>query len=319
MSTDNGVSIESDARGFAELMNNFNKLTEMESKIEAAIENAKVPWIETRKFLKGITLSQVLNTPLAQFIQDLFKEIGLGELKLSEKGNFRYIYRVRDSPICDLFKDIPDKKVCQPTTDAITRFFAEDLGLEGEVQETRCKNIGDEYCEFKMELQPFSVLEKALDKTDFILLKELIESEAIDLSKITENLQLDEDELRTRLTFLQYYELLNEDYRLSKVGETFYRYRSDTPFEEEKYFDPPWKTMAELTSTIAATQSFAEALVVVSEGEQLPWDVDEAELVDIKERAKDKASFAELFSAEAKEDFDKEGDEEDKERNEGND
>ena len=51
----------------------------------------------------------------------------------------------------------------------------------------------------------------------------------------------------------------------------------------------------------------------LSEGEQLPWDVDEAELVDIKERAKDKTSFAEMFSAEVKEE-DEEGDEKDKEK-----
>ena len=59
--------------------------------------------------------------------------------------------------------------------------------------------------------------------------------------------------------------------------------------------------MAELTSTIAATQSFAEALVVVTEEEQLPWEVDENELVDLKERAKDKTSFAELLTTELKE------------------
>ena len=72
--------------------------------------------------------------------------------------------------------------------------------------------------------------------------------------------------------------------------------------------------MAELTSTIAATQSFAEALVVVSDEEQLPWEVEESELIDIRERAKDKTSFAELFSAEMSSDSDEEEDE--KEENE---
>jgi hypothetical protein len=298
-------TVESQSKGFAELMFNFNKLTEMESKIEAAIENAKVPWTETRKFLKGLDINQVLNTPLAQFIQDLFREMGLGDLELSEKGNFRYIYQIKDCPVCGLFKDIPDKKVCQPTVDAIYRFFAEDLGLEGEVQETKCLNVEDDYCEFKMDLQPFPVLEKALDKTDLDVLKEINDTGTMDIKTISDKLELDEDELQARLVFLQYYEILDDNYKLSPVGQTFYKYRSNLPYEEEEYFDPPWKSMAELTSTIAATQSFAEALVVVSEEEKLPWEVDEAELIDIRERAKDKSGFAELLSAEAKKESDK--------------
>ncbi|WP_455393146.1 hypothetical protein, partial [[Eubacterium] cellulosolvens] len=97
MSVEEGVSESS--KGFAELMNNFSKLTEMESKIETAIKNAKVPWQETRKFLKGMNIDQVLNTPLSQFIQELFREIGLGSLELAEKRNFKYVYRVRDCKI----------------------------------------------------------------------------------------------------------------------------------------------------------------------------------------------------------------------------
>ena len=288
-------------KSFAELMNNFSKLTEMESRIEAAIKNAKVPWQETRKFLKGMNLDQVLNTPLSQFIQDLFKEIGLGSLELSEKENFKYIYHIKDCPICGLFRDIPDKKVCEPTVDAIYRFFSEDLGLDGEVQETKCINIGDEFCEFKLDLQPFNVFDIALDKTDIEIMKSIIELNTVEISELANQLQLDEDELRARFTMLQYYEILNDDYLITDVGSTFFKFRSNNPREEEPYFDPPWKSMAELTSTIAATQSFAEALVVVAEEEQLPWEVDESELVDIKERAKDKSSFAQLLSSEAKE------------------
>lgn len=296
METDEGI--EESSRSFAELMNNFSKLTELESKIETAIKNAKVPWQETRKFLKGTNINQVLNTPLSQFIQDLFKEIGLGSLELSEKGNFKYIYKIENSPISNLFRDVQDKKVCEPTVDAIYRFFAEDLGLEGEVQETKCINIGDDFCEFKLDLQPFHVFDIALDQTDMDIISTITTLDSVNVAQLADKIQLDEDEARARLTMLQYYEILDDNYNITEVGRTFYKFRSNNPRKEEPYFDPPWKSMAELTSTIAATQSFAEALVVVAEEEKLPWEVDEAELVDIKERAKDKASFAELLSAE---------------------
>jgi hypothetical protein len=293
-------------KSFAELMNNFSQLTEMESRIETAIMNAKVPWQETRKFLKGMNLDQVTNTPLAQFISDLFKEIGLGSLELSEKDNFKYTYRIKDCPICGLFKDIPDKMVCEPTVDALYRFFSEDLGLESDVHEVKCINIGDEFCEFIMDLQPFNVFDIALDQMDMEIIKSISELDSVDVVAVANKLQLDEDELRARLTMLQYYEVLNDDNLITDVGRTFFKFRSNNPREEEPYFDPPWKSMAELTSTIAATQSFAEALVVVAEEEQLPWEVDESELVDIKERAKDKSSFAELLSTEAKKESEEE-------------
>ena len=302
------MSVEgmSESKSFAEIMNNFSKLTEIESRIEVAIQNSKVPPQEIRKFLKGMELNQVANTPLSQFIIDLFKEIGLGSLELFEKDNFQYTYRVNDSPICGLFKDIQDKMVCEPTVDAIYRFFAEDLGLEGEVQETKCLNIGDDHCEFQMELQPFNVFDIAMDTIDMDILGEITNLDSVDIKALADKFDLDEDEMRTRLTSLQYYEVLDENYKISEVGRTFYKFRFNNPREEEENFEPPWKTMAELTSTIAATQSFAEALVVVTEEEQLPWEVDENELVDLKERAKDKTSFAELLTTELKEEDEKE-------------
>ncbi len=292
---------EPSAKSFAELMNNFNKLTEMESKIEAAIENSKIPWLETRKFLKSLNLNQVINTPLSQFIHDLFHELGLGELELSQKDNYRYVYKIINCPVCKLFHDVKDKMVCQPTADAISRFFSEDMGLDGDVEETKCVNANDDYCEFRMDLQPFTVLEKAFDKTDIEILSAVNENGSTPgIESISSKLDLDEDEVRARLALLQYYEIVDDDHKITEVGKTFFNYRKDTPFEEEKTFEPPWKSMTELTSTIAATQSFAEALIVVTEEEKLPWEVDESELIDLRERAKDKTSFAELLLSEVK-------------------
>ena len=303
-------SVKQPAKSFAEVMNSFNKLTEIESRIDTAIQKAKVPWAETRKFLKGRDLNQVLNTPLAQFFQDLLREIGLGEVELSEKSNYHYIYRCKECPVCLLFKDIPNKKVCQPTADAISRFFTEAMEVEGETEETKCINLNDEFCEFSLTLQPFTLLEKALDNTDLMILEYIFGGGNVVINELANRLGIGQEEFQARLTTLIYYETLDENYNLTDVGKTFYNFRSKTQYKEEEYFDPPWKSMAELTSTIAATQSFAEALVVVTEEEELPWEVDEAEVVDVRERAKDKASFAELLTSEVKEEAKKEDEDE---------
>lgn len=310
MSVEESHEPEPSAKSFAELMNSFNRLTEIESRVETAIENSKIPWTEVRKFLKGLDLNQVVNTPLSQFLHDLFQEIGLGPIELSEKNNYQYVYIIRNCPICGLFKDVRDKMVCQPTADAISRFFGENMGLDGDVRETKCMNVNDDYCEFKLDLQPFTVLEKALDKTDLDILNIISNNGTREVSEISEKLQMDEDELRARIAILNYYEILNEDLQMTEVGKTFFNYSKNNPIKEESEFDPPWKSMTELTSTIAATQSFAEALVVITEEEELPWEMDESELIDIQERAKDKSGFAELLSSETKKSSDENSEEE---------
>jgi hypothetical protein len=292
-------------RGFASVMNDFVKLTEMENKISAAIENSKVPWVETRKFLKGQEVNQIINTPLGQFIQDLFKEMGLGTLNMVSFDNFEYIFRIRDCPVCNMFKDVVNKRVCNPTVDALYRFFSKNLQIECEVEETKCINAGNDSCEFKVKLQPLQVYKIALDAKDIQIL-EHIKQEGLDdyksfIKSIEAKSELGRAEIEFRIQILQQYDILDNNFNLTSVGETYYSFLQCSTLEAEEKFDPPWKEMSKLTSTIAATRSFAEAFVVVAEEEELPWMVDDKEIVDLKERAKDKSSFAELMKEELKE------------------
>ena len=71
--------------------------------------------------------------------------------------------------------------------------------------------------------------------------------------------------------------------------------------------------MYEITSAIAAAQSFAEAFIELQEDEKLPWESDDAEIVDLREKAKDKKGFAELLS----ESIQEEDEEEEKDNKKG--
>jgi predicted hydrocarbon binding protein len=298
--------ISTGGKGFASVMSDFVKLTEMENKISAAIDNSKVPWIETRKYLKGENVNEIINTPLGQFIQDLFREMGLGDLELTNFDSFEYTFTVKDCPVCKMFKDVVDKKVCNPTVDALYRFFSQNLQIECEVKESKCSNAGGEVCEFKVILQPLQVYKIALDNNDIKILDQIKEVGLEDYKSFIKSLEdksgLARAEVEFRIQNLQQYEILDNNFNLTPVGETYYTFIQSNPLGDEDSFDPPWKEMSKLTSTIAATRSFAEAFVVVADEEELPWMVDDKEIIDLKDRAKDKSSFAQLLKQELKDD-----------------
>jgi predicted hydrocarbon binding protein/predicted transcriptional regulator len=302
------LPIGAPASSFAELISSFNKLTQIESRISTAIEKSKVPRIETRKYLKGTDVKEIANTPLAQFITNLFNEIGLGKLTISDASHLIYTYVVKECPICNLFSDVEDRRVCNPTVDALNRFFANDLELITEIEETKCINAGDKHCEFRVTLQPLPVYQIAFDTTDNDIIKELESmtggNKAEDIAK---KLKMDEDDVRNRFKTLMHFQIINDKQKLSKAGETYRDFITKyPPKDQERFFQPPWNSMYEITSAIAAAQSFAEAFIELQEDESLPWELDDAEVVDIREKAKGKKGFAEMLSDTMSEDDDDE-------------
>jgi predicted hydrocarbon binding protein len=295
---------------FAELISSFSKLTQIESRITTAIEKSKVPRMETRKYLKGIDVEEISNTPLAQFITNLFNEIGLGELNLTDASHLQYRYQVKDCPICKLFSDVKDKHVCNPTVDALNRFFANDLYLITDITEIRCINAGDELCEFKVTLQPLPVYQVAFDDSDNKIIMNLdVEGKSNSPTKLAKKLKMDEEEMDNRFKCLMQFQIMDSGNQLTPAGRTYRDFIIKyPPKDQERFFEPPWKSMYEITSAIAAAQSFAEAFIEISENEKLPWEMEDAEIIDIREKAKDKKGFAELLTESVKDD-----DEEDKE------
>ena len=291
---------------FAELISSFNKLTQIESRISTAIEKSKVPWKETRKYLKGADVKEISNTPLAQFITNLFNEIGLGKLTMTDASHLQYIYIVKKCPICKLFSDVEDRRVCNPTVDALNRFFANDLELITEIEETKCINAGDDHCEFRVSLQPLPVYQIAFDSTDNEIIKKLEGGgKGNDPDAVAKELKMDAEDVKSRFKTLMHFQIMDKDHKMSKAGETYRDFITKyPPKEQERFFEPPWKSMYEITSAIAAAQSFAEAFIELQDDEKLPWEMDDAEIVDIREKAKDKKGFAELLSKSINEDDD---------------
>ena len=178
------------------------------------------------------------------------------------------------------------RKSCYITVDAIRMFFEMDMNLPSKVVETKCKNIGDEHCEFKVQMQPIAVYKAALDEKDVEILKNIIKR------KKSEN-----DEEKIRIEYLKKYKILDESEVVTDIGKTYIKYIESIGIEKD--FEKPWKKLSEVSEIIAASRSFAEAFA--SSSLQDIEKIDEENIINLVEEAKKSKSFAELVSKEFKE------------------
>lgn len=278
---------------FAEAISTLEKLTRMETKITAALENSQVPWKESRKLLKCMNPDQMSNTTLFQFMQNLFYETGLGRLEISDVGRFRLNFIVRDCGVCSLYRNKHTGKVCFLIADAILKFFVKNLDLPCSVEEVKCTKEGLDICEFKADLQPLGVYKIALDDTDRFLIGDIL-GDRFDLAGFAKANEMDEAEVEYRLKVLESYQIVDNSNNITEIGSTYYKFAQGLRALEED-FEPPWVGMAKMSSSIAAKNSFAEAMCETIDPEPF-IEVESSEVVNLVEEAKKSKSFAELIA-----------------------
>jgi predicted hydrocarbon binding protein len=284
---------------FAETIASLGTLTKLESAVSTAIKSSRVPAKETRKMLKCMSVQEAGNTSLFQFMRDLFEKVGVGQLELIRNDIFRYDFAIENSPVCKLYPHVKGKKTCYITAESISQFFSKDLGLPGTAEEIACRNAGDKRCEFAVSLQPLAVYQLALDSVDKAIISGVMDG--ADPGKISESLEMTEDEARFRMNILKRYKILDDEYHITEIGETYHKYGEGMGGEEEE-FQPPWKDMAVISNAISASTSFAEAFTETASKEPL-WEVKEKDIVNLADEAKKSKSFAELLSKQVKSDM----------------
>ncbi len=287
-------TLPNDDVGLAQKFYALANLAKLESVINTVVENSKVPVSETRKLLKSETTNQVQNTAVFQFMQELFNEIGLGKLGVASKDNFTLILSNDDSPVLEIYKDVKDKKTCYIVADALAEFFTEDLGIPAEVIETECKNVGDPKCLFRVDLQPLAVYRIALDATDEKIIDCI--KKGMKTEEIMQELGIVEEELNYRIETLRSYHVLEDDMTLTKIGQTYYKYGKSVIDRDIEEIEPPWKTMSQISSKIADTESFAEALRSSVDDSVSEEDIKDSDVVNLLNEADRSSSFAQLVS-----------------------
>lgn len=282
---------------FAEAISSLEKLTKLEMKITAGIESSRVPWKESRKLLKCMTADQISNITLFQFMQELFSQMGVGRLEILEVGRFQLTFCIRDCEVCKLYRTKRESKVCFAISDAILKLFVKSLDLPCSVEESKCMKEGNEYCEFKIDLQPLGVYKIALDDMDRALIDKILASK-FDIKGFAEEYGMEEGEVEYRLKVLEGYHIVTAENKITEIGTTYHKFAQGLRSLEED-FEPPWKTLSEITSAIAAKNSFAEAMSETTSPEPF-MEVDNSDVVNLAEEAKKCKSFAEMISKHVK-------------------
>jgi hypothetical protein len=240
--------------GFAEAFSTFGKITELETSIPKLICTSRVPPRETRKLLRCRDPLQASNVPVYQFMRNLFNQIGF-ELSVIKIMPFMIIFRIKP-PIYE--SPTKQKKTCYTTAEAIFRFMAKDLGLKCEVEEVRCINEGELYCDFRCSLEFMSACNVALDEND----KKLFDLISMGMGPdelLKEGYDENEEALKFRLEILKDYNLIDDNLKLTEKGKEFHDFLLSNPKKEED-FEPPWNRAKDITSTTSTAASFAEAL-----------------------------------------------------------
>jgi hypothetical protein len=281
---------------FAESMGAFGKMLKIQEKISDQFPKSKVPWSETRKFLKAHDINSIKSTPLYKFHMNLFKKIGLGDMQLVSYAPMHYIFAVPNCPVCSLYPALENQKVCVATSDALHRFFTEDLELECTVEEIECVKDGDKLCKFKVDLQPISAYQIMLDSYD----KRILHGERPS--------ELDEADIQQRIDTLTVYKLI-ENGKLTDIGDAYLQYAGNVDVEE-KEFEPPWKKEEELAEIASKKKTFGAAFGEMAQKVQKESDTQQSQSQssgtqtqdnesdkskEAKEESKDTQSFAELF------------------------
>ncbi len=274
---------------FAQSMGAFGALLKIQQNISERFPHAKVPWSETRKFLKAFTIDAIKSTSLYNFHVKLFTDAGLGSMQLISYAPMNYIFAVPNNPVCNCYPALNNQKVCVATTDALHRFFTEELELECSVEEIECIKNGNQVCRFKVALQPISAYQVLLDEHDKMILSGI-------------RPPVDDNELVERVRALTIYKLLDSG-RLSEIGNAYMQFAANIK-KQEKIFDPPWKKQEELASIASTHSTFGSAFGAMTQKVQAsapmpPQPVNPAtsqESVRMQVEAKKADSFAELMA-----------------------
>ncbi len=274
---------------FAQSMGAFGALLKLQQNISERFPKSKVPWNETRKFLKANTIEAIRSTALYKFNVKLFGEIGLGNIQLISYAPMHYIFAVPNNPVCNFYPALNNQKVCAATTDALYRFFHEDLELECSVEEIECIKSGNEVCKFKVDLQPISAYQIMLDEYDRMILSGI-------------RPPVDDTELKERVRVLTVYKLLDKG-QLSEIGSAYMQFAASLQVEE-KIFDPPWKIDDELSSIASNHNTFGGAFGEMAKKVQTSDPANaqanepaiNEETRKLQEEAKDTDSFAQLLA-----------------------
>lgn len=257
---------EHEPLNFSQLLGSFERVIEVEEKVNDFLESISVPVAARRAFLRSSAVGGFAEDRLRLLIENMLVRAGIGEkVSLEIKAPLTYRLRVEGCHICAILPS----GACHTTSTAVGRFFMENLKVGVTVREVECRNSGGEACVHELSLEQidaFSVLPTASD----IVLLNLLDRGYTQLQEIVQESDLPREEANEALKVLEYYGIVQREgneVRMTPLGEVFLTFaRNAYPMREEVQED--WDDMAKIEARIKSKkESMPEP------GEKPPWEV----------------------------------------------
>ena len=252
---------------FGEMLGTFDKLLEIENRIEGLIQN-KVPYKEIKSFLRAVDEEVFENNPLKKYLEEALVFVGIGEkIAIKRREPLRYEVIVESCNIC---KDLPDnnKKSCFTTNTALGRFFRENLDIGNEVIETHCIKTDDYACVHLIILEQIDVLSYLYEERDIKILKFLTEN-PLNFDEILKLTELSKEEIESSIKVLKYYNLIDkqeEKFEITELGKVFLTFAENAPEKSPVEYDENWNDVSKIEE-LKDTPIFEE--------EKAPWELNE--------------------------------------------
>jgi len=253
---------EGEPLNFSELIGSFEKVFEVEERVNDYLEAVTIPAQATREFLRS-SASGLSGCRVRRLLEEVLTRSGIGErISLEVKEPLKYVLRVEGCNVCRMVQG----GACHTTSTAVGRFFMENMKIGVTVREVECRNSGGAACVHEIALEQIDVFSLLPTAGDIVLLS-LLEKGPMDLQELIRRSELPAQEVEDSLKVLEYYGIVErkgERVVLTSLGEVFLTFaRNAYPAKEE--YEEGWDDIAEIERRIELRkQSEPE--------EKAPWE-----------------------------------------------
>ncbi|WP_456475157.1 chemotaxis protein CheC [Candidatus Pyrohabitans sp.] len=257
---------EGESLPFSELLGGFEKVFEVEDRVNDFLENVRVPVAAKRAFLRSSARGDFEVDRLKALLERMLVQVGIGEkVSLHLEAPLTYHLRVEGCHICAM---VPGG-ACHTTSTAVGRFFMENLGIGVTIEEIECRNSGGDACVHRIELEQIDAFSALPTASDIVLLG-LLEKGYTQLQELVQKSDLPREEVNEALKVLEYYGIVQskgKEFEMTPLGEVFLTFaRNAYPAKEENI--EGWDDIAEIEAKIKSRKEHAS-----EPGEKAPWEM----------------------------------------------
>lgn len=236
MNTKAPAALSHEYASFSEMLGIFEKLVNIEAKLDAYIRNSRVPLREKRAFLRSHGDGELSSSRLFKFISAVLSSVGIGnEISISSPQTLVYRFAVKKCNVCKAVSN-NSANSCHTTSTALGRFFREALNLANEVKELECRKGGASACVHEVSLEQIDVFSVLPESRDLAVLDAISKGAhtSEDIGKIT---RLPSADVVDSLEILSRHGILsrsNGGVAITELGQVFITFAQNAPRAAEE-------------------------------------------------------------------------------------